>query len=71
MSRTVSALVRRLPRDSWAAIHPSDTEHIFTAKGIDRDLWRHLKDGAELESKNVGEALNEVIEWYRREVVWP
>jgi len=54
-----------------AAIHPADPEHVVTVKGIDRAIWEHLKEGAELEDKTVGEALNEVIEWYRREVIWP
>ena len=54
-----------------AAIHTRDPDHIITVKGIDRSLWRYLKDGAELEGKTVGEALNEIIEWYRRDVIWP
>ena len=48
-----------------------DPHHITTIRGIDREVWQHLKDGAELEDKTVGEVLNELIEWYRREVVWP
>ena len=54
-----------------AVIHPSDPEYIVNVKGIDREVWQHMKEGAELEGKTVGEALNEVIEWYRREVLCP
>jgi len=32
-------------------------------------MWEHLKEGAELEDKTVGEVLNKVIEWYRRQVM--
>lgn len=49
----------------------SDPDYIISIKGIDRALWKHLKDGATLEQKTVGEALNEIIQWYRRTVAWP
>lgn len=48
-----------------------DPNHITNIRGIDRELWKHIKDAAELDDKTVGEVLNELIERYRREVVWP
>ena len=48
-----------------------DPNHITNIRGIDRELWKQLKDSAELEDKTVGEVLNELIERYRREVAWP
>lgn len=55
-----------------AVVEPtSDVNYIVNIKGIDRALWQHLKDGAELEQKTIGVALNEIIVWYRRMVIWP
>ena len=48
-----------------------DPQHITTVRGVDREVWKHLKDRGELEDRTVGEILNELIERYRREVVWP
>ena len=61
-----------LPQINLPPIPPvSDPNHIVSIPGIDRSLWRHLKDGAALEQKTVGEALNEILSWYRRTVNWP
>ncbi len=49
----------------------SDPEYIVNIPGVDRALWQHLKDGAALEQKTVGEALNQLLAWYRRTVVRP
>lgn len=48
----------------------SDPGYIVNIRGIDRHLWQDLKDGAVLEQKTIGEALNEIIGWYRRTVAW-
>lgn len=47
----------------------SDPDYIISIKGIDRTLWEHLKAGAALEQKTIGEALNQLIDWYRRQVL--
>ena len=46
----------------------SDPEYVISIKGVDRALWQHLKDGAALEQKTIGEALNQLLDWYRRTV---
>lgn len=48
-----------------------DPEYIVNIPGVDRTLWQHLKDGADLEQKTIGEALNHIIAWYRRVIVRP
>ena len=59
--------------EAWFPISPpvSDSNYIVNIRGIDRYLWQDLKDGAALEQRTIGEALNEIIEWYRRAVGWP
>ena len=39
-----------------------------TVKGVDRQLWRYLKDRAAVEDMTMGEMVNELISRYRRQV---
>ena len=70
----INVLIERYRREggSSEALRGSpyvyDPQHITNIRGIDRELWKHLKDHAALEDKTVGEILNELLHRYRREV---
>ena len=53
------------------ATFPIDMNHITNIRGLDRELWKELRGHAAHQKRTVGEVLNELIEEYRREVVWP
>ena len=73
----INRLIERYRTEVWSdaglrmSIYTYNPNHITNIRGIDRELWKQLKDGAELEDKTVGEVLNELIQRYRREVAWP
>ena len=73
----INVLIERYRREGGSseafrgAPYVYDPQHITNVRGIDRELWRHLKDHAALEDKTVGEVLNELIHRYRREVTLP
>ena len=43
-------------------------DRVLTIRGIHTELWSWLKGRSVLESKTLGEVLNELIVWYRAEV---
>ena len=71
----INVLIERYRRDGASRLQGSpythDPQHIINIRGIDRELWKSLKDHATLEEKTVGEMLNELIHQYRREVRLP
>ena len=45
-----------------------DYRQILTTQGINRELWIWLRSHATLEEITVGEIINELIDWYKRDV---
>ena len=60
--------IRHLPAELRSPVAAYDMQYIINVRGIDRDLWQYIKEGADLEDRYVGELLNELIDRYKREV---
>ena len=45
-----------------------DYHDILTTQGVNRELWKWLRGRAAIETRSVGEILNELIYGYRQEV---
>ena len=77
LGELINRLIEQRRMEVWpgeglrTSTYEVDPQHITTVRGVDREVWKHLKDRAELENRTVGEVLNELIGQYRREVASP